>query len=50
MVYDKLVAENALHKDDGALLKEFGEPVNKELPKAPVKKEKPKAKEIKKNG
>lgn len=31
MVYDKLVAENALHKDDGALIKEFGEPEGKDL-------------------
>lgn len=26
MMYDKLVADNALHKDDGALVKEFGNP------------------------
>jgi len=30
-MYDKLVAENALHKDDGALIKEFGEPENQDL-------------------
>lgn len=30
-MYDKLVTENALYKDDGALLKEFGEPEGQDL-------------------
>lgn len=49
--YDRLVALGKLSQDDGALVKEFGEPKTKEEPKAEpkpepiiIKKEEPKKK------
>lgn len=44
-MYDKLVAEDKLDRDDGCLVKEFGEPKPKEEPK---KEEAPKKSEGKK--
>lgn len=38
-MYDKLVAEGRLDKDDGALVKEFGEPTPMKKPKKEEKKE-----------
>jgi len=37
-MYDKCVAENTLYKDDGALVKEFGEPATVEIKPVETKK------------
>ena len=39
-VYDKLVKANELWRDDGALVKEFGEPKKKVEPEKPEAKKK----------